>query len=39
MHVLVDNLLQLARADANQCVVQPKAAEIACLVRDCWLPG
>ena len=36
MHVVVDNLMQLARADAGQCVLKPQPAEISSLIRDCW---
>lgn len=38
LHVLVDNLLQLARADARQCALQPEPAELGSLIRDCWSP-
>jgi signal transduction histidine kinase len=38
LHALVDNLLQLARADARQFTLKPEPVEMAALIQDCWLP-
>jgi signal transduction histidine kinase len=38
LHVLVDHLLQLARADARQRVLEPEPVAINDLVQECWSP-
>lgn len=38
MHAMVDNLLHLARADANQFSLTPEPRQLAGLVREGWLP-
>ena len=35
---LIENLLQLARADAGRYTLNPEPADIDPLVRDCWSP-
>jgi len=38
MHRMVENLLHLARADANQLEVANESVDLAALVRECWKP-
>ncbi len=38
MHVMVDNLLHLARADAGQFALRLEPIEITALIHDCWSP-
>ncbi|HEY3964899.1 MAG TPA: ATP-binding protein [Planctomycetaceae bacterium] len=38
MHVMVDNLLHLARADAGQFALRLEPIEISALIRDYWSP-
>lgn len=38
MHVMVDNLLRLARADANQVPLNVHPVKVASLIRESWSP-
>ena len=38
MHRMVENLLSLARADANQLDVAKESIDLGALVRECWAP-
>lgn len=38
MQQMVENLLELARADAGQLEVASEAADLVALLKDCWMP-